>query len=64
MATACLDDDESSPQGNALIFMATVIRTIPCWVPANTRGNFYLQWTRHVGILLLRYLFGCDGVSR
>jgi hypothetical protein len=38
-------------QGNALIFLATVIRTIPCWAPAHLRGNFYMQWTLHVGAL-------------
>lgn len=39
-------------QGNALIFLATVIRTIPCWAPAHLRGNFYMQWTLHVGQIL------------
>jgi hypothetical protein len=37
-------------QGNALVFLATVIRTIPCWAPAHLRANFYMQWTLHVGI--------------
>ncbi|ELR12928.1 disrupted in renal carcinoma protein 2 family protein [Acanthamoeba castellanii str. Neff] len=39
-------------QGNALVFLATVIRTIPCWAPAHLRGNFYMQWTLHVGQIL------------
>jgi hypothetical protein len=38
-------------QGNALVFLATVIRTIPCWAPAHLRANFYMQWTLHVGTL-------------
>jgi len=39
-------------QGNALVFLATVIRTIPCWVPSDLRGNFYMQWTLHAGQIL------------
>jgi hypothetical protein len=44
-------DEKSPPQGNVLVFLATVIRTIPCWAPAHLRGNFYMQWTLHVGTL-------------
>jgi MFS family permease len=39
-------------QGNVLMFLATVVRTIPCWAPAHLRGNFYMQWTLHIGQIL------------